>query len=56
MRSFTAAWQTDENRRRCVFQNTRQAERPERTFIMYPNNIYIKNYAEVNKYKGDIGV
>ena len=23
---------------------------------MYPNNIYIKNYAEVNKYKGDIGV
>ena len=23
---------------------------------MYPNNIYIKNYAEVNKFKGDIGV
>lgn len=23
---------------------------------MYPNNIYIKHYAEVNKYKGDIGV
>lgn len=24
--------------------------------IMYPNNIYIKNYAEVKKYPGDIGV
>ena len=24
--------------------------------IMYPNNIYIKNYAEVKKYEGDIGV
>lgn len=23
---------------------------------MYETNIYIKNYAEVNKYKGDIGV
>lgn len=23
---------------------------------MYPNNIYIKNYAEVKKYPGDIGV
>ena len=23
---------------------------------MYPNNIYIKNYAEVSKYEGDIGV
>ena len=23
---------------------------------MYPNNIYIKNYAEVNNFKGDIGV
>ena len=23
---------------------------------MYPNNIYIKNYAEVNKFKGDIDV
>ena len=23
---------------------------------MYPNNIYIKNYAEVKKYLGDIGV
>lgn len=23
---------------------------------MYPNNIYIKNYAEVKKYAGDIGV
>lgn len=23
---------------------------------MYENNVYIKNYAEVNKYKGDIGV
>lgn len=23
---------------------------------MYPNNVYIKNYAEVNKYEGDIGV
>ena len=24
--------------------------------IMYPNNIYIKNYATVKKYAGDIGV
>lgn len=24
--------------------------------IMYPNNIYIKNYAEVKKYHGDMGV
>lgn len=23
---------------------------------MYENNVYIKNYAEVNKYKGDIDV
>ena len=23
---------------------------------MYENNIYIKDYAEVNKFKGDIGV
>lgn len=23
---------------------------------MYETNIYIKNYAEVNKYEGDIGV
>jgi hypothetical protein len=23
---------------------------------MYPNNIYIKNYAEVKKYHGDMGV
>ena len=23
---------------------------------MYPNNVYIKNYAEVNKFKGDIDV
>lgn len=23
---------------------------------MYPNNIYIKHYAEVKKYPGDIGV
>lgn len=23
---------------------------------MYPNNIYIKHYAEVKKYSGDIGV
>lgn len=23
---------------------------------MYENNIYIKNYAGVNKFKGDIGV
>ena len=23
---------------------------------MYPNNIYIKHYAEVKKYAGDIGV
>lgn len=26
-----------------------QAKRPERTFIMYPNNIYIKNYNEVKQ-------
>ena len=24
--------------------------------IMYPNNIYIKNYATIKKYSGDIGV
>ncbi|MEQ2930085.1 hypothetical protein AAAV48_14290 [Agathobaculum butyriciproducens] len=24
--------------------------------IMYPNNIYIKNYATIKKYPGDIGV
>ena len=23
---------------------------------MYPNNIYIKNYATIKKYAGDIGV
>lgn len=23
---------------------------------MYPNNIYIKNYATIKKYPGDIGV
>lgn len=33
-----------------------QAKRPERTFIMYPNNIYIKNYNEVKQYPGDIGI
>ena len=23
---------------------------------MYPNNIYIKNFATIDKYKGDVGV
>ena len=31
-------------------------QKPGRDNIMYPNNIYIKNYATIKKYPGDIGV
>lgn len=31
-------------------------QKPGKDNIMYPNNIYIKNYATIKKYPGDIGV